>query len=403
MAESDGEPPVSRPPLEIPTAEPGDDGFAPRGADTERVIDCLERFGVDETADGQCDWGVFGERCGLSDRTPAEVEAFVASVVAGLQIRPKSYDVTVRRARSILHRRVYLRRLRALLRSPGRLSKYLQDNHWREFPQRFGPKEEISFHLFVLEYGFGRIQEMQRLPKVKKVIGKGLPVVSESAVFKRIERIVDACAPFPEEEPRRDRESESDSDHDVDEEKGGPPLPTKYRVAKEIVEYPIILSKDTSILSLGKIEPRKPRFHTERYLFPIGYRVQRPFIAVDDPTTTEPWFAEIYAVDDAPQFMLKPAASPMQRFAGASPQQAVDPNVVHCLENMKGVQHCAKYRMKNPEITLPVISSKEMELIRRTERQYEEMKRKEEATTERREVSKDANKKSKEMKHRLPE
>jgi hypothetical protein len=93
---SDGEPPVSRPPLEIPTAEPGDDVFAPRGADAERVIYRLDRFGVDETADGHCDWRVFGAPCGLSDRTPAEVEAFVASVVTGLQIHPKTYDVTPR-------------------------------------------------------------------------------------------------------------------------------------------------------------------------------------------------------------------------------------------------------------------------------------------------------------------
>jgi hypothetical protein len=69
---------------------------------------------------------VFGAPCGLSDRTPAEVEAFVASVVTGLQIHPKTDDVTPHRARSIVHRRLYLRRLRELLRGPEPLYKYLQ-------------------------------------------------------------------------------------------------------------------------------------------------------------------------------------------------------------------------------------------------------------------------------------
>jgi hypothetical protein len=156
-------------------------------------------------------------------------------------------------------------------------------------------------------------------------------------------------------------------------------LPPVDDIHLGIVKVPIMLPSGCVIIRLGQIDYENPEFHTGRYIFPVGFKVQKPYFAGGNKSDTVPWFAEITRDEGRPLFSLWSSRRMGVRFVGRSPSRACqemlgalrindflggvemflldDPNVAYCIEHMKGADLCQKYVMRCPEPTVTCAAS----------------------------------------------
>ncbi|KAJ3413785.1 hypothetical protein HDV05_007536 [Chytridiales sp. JEL 0842] len=72
------------------------------------------------------------------------------------------------------------------------------------------------------------------------------------------------------------------------------------------------------IYSLGEIVHDRPGFHTDRYIFPVGYKSSRQFLSIVDPNNTTTYTSEIVDSEDGPKFIVTPQDAPEKAATGSS-------------------------------------------------------------------------------------
>jgi hypothetical protein len=90
----------------------------------------------------------------------------------------------------------------------------------------------------------------------------------------------------------------------VDESTGAPLLPIQVGV---IVVH-----------ELGKVITDRLLYHTDRYIFPVGYRSSRQFLSMVDPEKTVTYESRIVDGGDSPKFIVTPEDSPELAAEGTS-------------------------------------------------------------------------------------
>ncbi|ORY95902.1 hypothetical protein BCR43DRAFT_405489, partial [Syncephalastrum racemosum] len=74
-----------------------------------------------------------------------------------------------------------------------------------------------------------------------------------------------------------------------------------------------------TLVHLGAIVTDRPAFHTDRYIYPIGYTIERSYPSMVDPETDTTMTATILDGGDAPIFSLTAADMPDAPLTGGSP------------------------------------------------------------------------------------
>lgn len=85
---------------------------------------------------------------------------------------------------------------------------------------------------------------------------------------------------------------------------------------------PLNISPSCTVHSFGKIAPNKPSFHTERYIYPIGFKSSRQSPSITNPGVKAKWFSEIINVEDTPLFRVWQEGSSDIFFEGPTPTAA---------------------------------------------------------------------------------
>ena len=121
---------------------------------------------------------------------------------------------------------------------------------------------------------------------------------------------------------KRARQSEATADSGR-RSSNRPPLP---KDARGNTILPARLGNSV-IQSLGRIVWDRPRYHTERYLFPVGYESTREALSVKHPNTKTTWTSRISDGGDTPLFEVFAADDPDTIYSGTSSSGAWQPAV----------------------------------------------------------------------------
>ena len=70
--------------------------------------------------------------------------------------------------------------------------------------------------------------------------------------------------------------------------------------------YPIVISSSLLILNLGDIDVERPAYHTERNIFPIGFKSIREHISMFTPPERMQYLCEILDGGSKPLFRVTP-------------------------------------------------------------------------------------------------
>lgn len=141
-------------------------------------------------------------------------------------------------------------------------------------------------------------------------------------------------------------------------------------------QYPIQLTSTAYIADLGRIVTDRAGFHTERYIYPAGFRSSRLYASTLDPTKRTRYTCEILDVgDQMPLFRVTMDENPDCTYEGNSPtspwnlivqqvlaRRAESPHVVsvsgpeyyglaapvtvYLIQRMQGANQCVNYQMR---------------------------------------------------------
>ncbi|KAG9299571.1 hypothetical protein G9A89_020742 [Geosiphon pyriformis] len=73
---------------------------------------------------------------------------------------------------------------------------------------------------------------------------------------------------------------------------------------------PVQIGSILTVINLGKVIYDRKTFHNERYIFPVGYKVQRSYNSMIDPNTQTVYTCSIEDGGDGPKFVIEPEDQP---------------------------------------------------------------------------------------------
>ncbi|KAI8969966.1 F/Y-rich N-terminus-domain-containing protein [Mycotypha africana] len=125
-----------------------------------------------------------------------------------------------------------------------------------------------------------------------------------------------------DEDDELDEEDEDEEEDEEDEleEDDSEPMPKRQRVSRRKrvvvprdengnIQLPFQIAS-LNVLDLGKIEWKRPAYHNDRYIFPIGYTVERTYMSMVDPDNQTTYTCKVEDGGDGPLFTLKAADAP---------------------------------------------------------------------------------------------
>jgi hypothetical protein len=125
-----------------------------------------------------------------------------------------------------------------------------------------------------------------------------------------------------ENDDEHDEDGEEDDDNEEDEayeeeEKENPKRKYKKRNRSPIQpidisnkKLPLILGRTSKLISLGTIDPAREAFHTERYIYPVGFKTEREFDSYITKGERATYICEITDGGDRPMFKVTPNDDP---------------------------------------------------------------------------------------------
>jgi F/Y-rich N-terminus/F/Y rich C-terminus/CW-type Zinc Finger/Histone-lysine N-methyltransferase NSD-like, variant PHD zinc finger/PHD-finger len=87
-------------------------------------------------------------------------------------------------------------------------------------------------------------------------------------------------------------------------------------------QLPLQVSKNLTVHAIGEIESDIPAFHSERYIFPVGYKSARSYASLINGGERCMYISEIIRGDDRPLFRVSCVDSPERYFESESPSGA---------------------------------------------------------------------------------
>jgi hypothetical protein len=258
--------------------------FVPSGEwsdEQQRVIfEHIDQFGIEFDAQGEPDVRVLRRVLSVGERLCEPLRAFVSDLVMDASDEsPVSFDI---RARLRLHIAI-MARVREIAgeRNDGELRHFLiRAPRWRALGKEWTPVLEQQLLHEILQQGLPAFRGAEFSPF-------GL---TEPLLFERLVALAGGGAPAPEE-PAGDG----------------------------TIELPIQITPCHTVHSLGWVEWERPAFHTERYIYPIGFKSSRMSPSLTCPSEKVRWFSEILDGGDGPLFRVSMEGCARAVYEGSSP------------------------------------------------------------------------------------
>ncbi|KAI8075581.1 F/Y-rich N-terminus-domain-containing protein [Thamnidium elegans] len=133
-----------------------------------------------------------------------------------------------------------------------------------------------------------------------------------------------------------------------------------------------------NVIDLGTIDSERSQFHNERYIFPIGYTVERTYMSMVDPNNQTTYTCKVEDGQEGPLFTLSAADAPeielsartatgvwalvikkanevrqkesSNAISGPEYYGFAHPLVIEMIEEMEGVDECFRYKRRHKEL-----------------------------------------------------
>ncbi|KAJ1556714.1 transforming growth factor beta regulator 1, partial [Cladochytrium tenue] len=101
----------------------------------------------------------------------------------------------------------------------------------------------------------------------------------------------------------------------------------QYGGVRRIQRYPVddlgqpqlpFLVGVITVHSLGTVVHDRPAYHSERYIYPVGFRSSRAFLSMRDPNANANYICTVVDGGDAPKFVVTPEDWPDRAAVGNS-------------------------------------------------------------------------------------
>ena len=374
--------------------EPATDVVRPKTSlwkkrDRSTVLQRMLHEGVPLKEDGSYDWEAFREVCQFTDKTEEQVEKFVEGMMSTEQEVPEdeqqkekgdekeNHGITAARIKQRFVALTGLRRM--FLKHPEPVLKeyfsYLP--RWRNVPRGWTNQMEYVFFKEISIRGWGVCGDILKGEEFKGVFDGEPPtfVTQDTKVIRRLDSILS----YVEQnsiEHLREREAVKPKKREKDTSKSGelPVLPDIPYHEDGTPVMPLSLTSTSWICDLGKIVTDRTGFHTERYIYPAGFKSSRLYASTLDPNKRTRYTSEILDIgDQMPLFRVTMDERPDIFYEGNSPTSPWNlilkrvlelrttnnpkalsvsgpefyglaaPAVIYLIQNMEGAEKCVNY------------------------------------------------------------
>ncbi|EAY14498.1 F/Y-rich N-terminus family protein [Trichomonas vaginalis G3] len=368
--------------------------------DKSTVLQHMLHGGVPLKENGDHDWAKFREICGFNDKTDEQMQKYVEEMMDtgsnddnskhndkddddAKDDEEKSNEgtgpaVTATRIKQRFESLTKLRQI-FLKYSEQEVAEYFSYlPRWRNVPRSWNDHLEFEFFKAISQRGWGVCADILKGETFKGVFeGDNLPnfFTSDARVIRRLNTILDYFQNNSLESlrlkeatnPKAKKKKTSKAKDDELE------MPTIERNPDGSPVMPLMLTSTAWIISLGHIVTDRTGFHTDRYIYPAGFKSTRLYASTLDPTHRVRYNCEIIDNGEAiPLFRVSMEDNPEVKYEGNSPTSPwtlilkrilelrtqtpkalsisgpdiyglAHPAVVYCIQNMEGADKCVNY------------------------------------------------------------
>ena len=315
----------------------------------QAVLGHLEAHGIELDKDGEYDWeAVAGSLNGI-DRPQDEISSFIEELLWMCEYHSKEIGVDTINSLFMLKKRIngmYQLRMLFLGHTDAEVKEILSKvPKWRIMSNAWTPDLEFAWLSELLLHGFGAHLPVFETEEMHQVSGNN----SVPEVFKHDLHIIQRIAVIFEHA----KANHLVNDHMSQQTKARKIDATAPAVSQAVpgpdteIEYPIMITPNSFIHNLGTIEYKRPGFHSERYIYPIGFKTSRISASLDNPDERTRWYSEIIDTgENTPVFRVWMEGRPNTIFQGVTPTAPWS-------QALKAVASCRRNKGKVTSISGP--------------------------------------------------
>lgn len=348
----------------------------------KEIVSHVLKFGIPDTDDGEFDYDLFIEEAELEDEDKDQVVQLLEDVIDQCDHPSTENGINYNTALRIIQRITAMNQLRLLLhdRTDEQCIQFLYNApKWRNLPKKWTPEIELEYFKLLREKGFGSLSSIMEDDRFLSVFESGQPpsfLTADDAACKRLHVLHDIYLhpPKPKEvksAPSRKRAPSAASTAPLKKII----VPSLNQLRNSEIEYPLQISQANTLLNIGTIVSDREGFHTERYIYPAGFKSTRFFASLNDIDDRVLWISEIvdtgkkapvfrvYQEDDpkkvyegetssSPWVQVLKAVSQIKgekkanTISGPDAFQLNNPIVIYLIQNLPNAHDCKRYRFK---------------------------------------------------------
>lgn len=312
------------------------------------IVKYLMRLGIDINMEtGEKDYHAFAKNAGLlSDSQNANeqkekvdtIRQYVEDLLIRCRLTPEEGGIPQKNSSILLKRVPAMEQLRSIFlgfntakqsvsteneddqdqKDPG-LTFFETVTKWRLTPAAWTPAHEFKFFTELLIQGFSSLSAILADSFFSECFEETPPqfMTNVISVCRRISQLYEFS--------QKQSTEVSLPNETIPVEESSKEPRWKTSLTQEMLEsgqyeYPIRISQTAEIYSLGEIVHQKPGFHTEKYIYPAGYKCSKYYPSIKNPNVRVKWFGEILDVgEDNPQFRIWMEDEPETVYSGSTP------------------------------------------------------------------------------------
>jgi hypothetical protein len=290
------------------------------------AITHLLKFGVERDDDGDPDYYLFMRGSGLTHRREPEVRKFIEKLLYKCD-HPETAEpvISYKTAISLTQRVAQMSNLRVLFEQDDRDVRQFFGSapRWRNLPKQWTSDHEMKYFRALMRFGFGSLGQILEEPAFAELFGQNDPpghLLSDDAVMKRIS-ILDDHRRHPKARPKKAKKDRDESKVAAAAAAGSTPNWDEIWNDGD-VRLPLEIRPNCELLDLGHVVTDRPHFHTERYIYPAGYKTTRSFWSTQHINDRVVWVSEIIDTGGPrPLFKVYIEDNPKVSFEGATTSQ----------------------------------------------------------------------------------
>ncbi|EAY19425.1 F/Y-rich N-terminus family protein [Trichomonas vaginalis G3] len=343
--------------------------------DITKVVKFLFNHGIPIDKDGSEDYNAFHEKLKIENKSAEDIQAIVKNMIDNATAK-SNIEIFHDHTEDFIEHITTMKELHFIIN--GRTDEEIlfilhRTKKWSQLPKLFNSQIEMKFFKLLFQGGFDALPEISRDPDILAAFGKTKPSaltkftkvsarihliagsirlgkeITEDVVNQYIKRSRKGTSddqnsaqepnsspkpksrskpkPKPEDKPQEQQKEEEKQNQSDDhspkpnqqQKSSAPstPRPIKGKLLSEVT-FPFEITATTKVFSLGTVVYDRPAYHTERYIYPVGYKTSRVGKSTTEPNKTVVYISEVLDNGDAPLFRVT-TEDGSAKFEGATP------------------------------------------------------------------------------------